>query len=112
MRDNIDKFARETLHSVRDLVADGVRLRHLRDQVLIVANLTDAEIDAFHAAGVTFTGSTGKGSTYDMSGYGAVGPYIATYLSNLVEVVDALGWARFSVHIDGNQWIIRKAGHR
>lgn len=76
---------------------------------IILANLTDCEFDKFHAARVSYTGSTGKGGIYDCAktGYGDVGPYIATYGRHLVQALDALGWRTIRVDRQEGQWIVR-----
>lgn len=74
--------------SLRDAGAQGPNVV----TSLILANLTDADFDHFHAAHISYSGSTGKGAR--KWNPDQVEPYIATFLCNLPAVLHALGWHR------------------
>jgi len=72
---------------------------------LIVADMTEEDFDNFHAAGICFSGSTGRPGV-STSSYPY--PYIATYLGELERIVVSLKWPNFSAERHGSQWTIRK----
>lgn len=72
---------------------------------LILANLTPEDERRFHAARISYTGSTGPGAKPE--NYGGLAPYIATYLSALDRAVKAMGWHKFSIDASPGQWIVR-----
>lgn len=72
---------------------------------LILADLTAEDEQRFHAAQISYSGSTGQNFPNDPNG---LAPYIATYLPNLQAAVVAMGWDRFRITIENDQWIVRK----
>lgn len=104
-REAVDKHVRELQAELKAVVNDGRLHRHMRMRTLIVANMSDEDFDRFHAAHITLSGSTGKGAT---KGYGDVGPYIATYCTELLLVLDALGWERVDLSVEGETLTMRR----
>jgi hypothetical protein len=80
---------------------------------IILANLTDAEFDRFHAARIGYSGATPKGApssgTYN---WGASAPYIATFFDVLPAALKAIGWTRIKVRCRDHQWIVKRRGNR
>lgn len=72
---------------------------------LILANLTPEDDRRFHAARISYSGSTGAGAKPES--YNGLAPYIATYASQLHHAVKAMGWEKFSIEATAVQWIVR-----
>lgn len=73
---------------------------------LILADLTPEEFDRFHAAGIGYTGSTGRSSRPE--DYPGLGRYIASVESEFDRAVDALSWHRMVIENSENQLIVRR----
>lgn len=99
------KAAADLKGTIGEWLDDAIALREMRSQTLILANLRDADFDAFHAAHVGYSGSTGKGST---ESYGDIGPYIATCLSELPRALEAMGWECVAIERLDGQFIARR----
>lgn len=74
-------------------------------ETLILANLTDEERYAFERAHIPFSGTSGGVKAEPWKG---LGPYIATYITELQVSLQALGWERVSLEKRGDTWIVRK----
>lgn len=106
MKDRLNAAAAELKKSLDGWIDDGVALREMRAHSLILANLTDADFDAFSKARIGYSGSTGKGAA---DGYGDIGPYIATSLSELPKAIEAMGWERVTLERRNGQFVARRA---
>lgn len=73
---------------------------------LILAHLSATDMQLFHQAGITYTGATGRWSTFPD------GCYIATYLSELVPALRAMGWAKARLRLRSDELIVRRIGVR
>lgn len=75
---------------------------------LIVANLFGEDFERFHKARIPYSGSTGQGAT--TASHGPRAPYIATTVSELQKVLQALGWDAygFQVEYQSDQWIVNR----
>ncbi len=75
----------------RELKADAEALK----TVIFLDGLSTGDFAKFHAAKITYCGSTGAD---------VAEPYIATYLANLLRAAEALGWQYASVEFKGGRW--------
>lgn len=81
----------------------------MNNDSVIIANITAADNEKFHAAHIPYSGSTGLAPRPSDPN----APYIATYLSELPRALKAMGWEHISftfsgVTFSGEQWIVRR----
>jgi hypothetical protein len=88
---------------------DGVRLRHLREMSLFVGCLTAEEAEKLHAARISYSGATGTPEESSPS-CDPTNPerYVATYMSEIVNVIVALDWMDARLVMQGTQFILTK----
>lgn len=74
---------------------------------LILAHLTRQDFERFHAAHITYSGSTGPVARLEH--YPTTGAYIATFPVNLVAALTALEWTHPDVRLEGQSLIVTRA---